>query len=376
VHRFNLKRYNFSLSHLELIKSFILAIALLQLSCRNKVEKIKPSVASISESVYASGIMKSSDQYQVFSTVSGIIDHVFVVEGQPVKKGTVIFAVSNEIQQLNKQNTELTERFSDIGNNQDQLSDARQVANLAKNKMTNDSLLLSRQNSLWAQDIGTKVDLEQKGLNYQGSKTAYYSATIKYHDLRRQLSLQSAQSKMNLQISRSQAGDYTIVSKIDGTVYNLLKSKGELVTQQTPLAVIGGSDHFLLELQVDEYDILKVKKGLQVLVTMDSYKGEVFEARISKVFPFMNEQSKTFLVEAEFLTQPGTLYPNLTLEANIVLRTKDKALLIPRSYMLNDSTVIRSGGEKVVVKTGLKDYQMVEIISGIGPQDELMKPQQ
>ena len=143
---------------------------------------------------------------------------------------------------------------------------------------------------------------------------------------------------------------------------------------QTPLAVIGDAKNFILEMQVDEFDILKIRKGLIVLVTLDSYKGKVFEASVTKINPLMNERSKTFLVEAEFLKQPELLYPNITFEANIVLQSKEKALLIPRNFVQNDTLVFKSNGDKVVVKTGLRDYQKIEILSGISAEDELIKP--
>ena len=88
----------------------------------------------------------------------------------------------------------------------------------------------------------------------------------------------------------------------------------------------------------------------------------------------MNERSKTFLVEAAFIQQPEVLYPNISFEANIVIQSKNKAVLIPRNYLLNDSIVVKSNGDKVIVKTGLKDYQKIEIISGISADDELVKP--
>jgi HlyD family secretion protein len=37
--------------------------------------------------------------------------------------------------------------------------------------------------------------------------------------------------------------------------------------------------------------------------------------------------------------------------------------------------MIKSNGDTVVVKTGLKDYQKVEILSGIKSDDELLKPE-
>jgi multidrug efflux pump subunit AcrA (membrane-fusion protein) len=146
------------------------------------------------------------------------------------------------------------------------------------------------------------------------------------------------------------------------------------VGAQTPLAIIGDAQHFVLEMQVDEYDILKIQKGMKVLVTMDSYKDKVFEAVVTKIDPLMNERSKTFLVEARFVAAPSLLYPNVSFEANIIMQTKDKALLIPRNYLINDSFVLKANDEKVAVTTGLKDYKMVEILSGISAQDELKKP--
>jgi len=88
----------------------------------------------------------------------------------------------------------------------------------------------------------------------------------------------------------------------------------------------------------------------------------------------MNEKSKTFMVEAEFIKGPEQLYANISFEASIVLETKEKVLLIPRNYLVNDSTVLKANGEKQIIKTGLKDYNKVEIISGLSASDELLKP--
>jgi multidrug efflux pump subunit AcrA (membrane-fusion protein) len=109
-------------------------------------------------------------------------------------------------------------------------------------------------------------------------------------------------------------------------------------------------------------------------VKLDSYKDQVFEAKLTRINPLMDERSKTFLVEAEFIEKPAKIYPNVSLEASILIKSKQRALLIPRNYLLNDSSVVMANGDTVKVKTGLKDYQMVEIISGISIDDELKKP--
>ena len=343
-------------------------------SCNSSLEKINPEVRSISQSVYASGIIKSRDQYQAYSTVNGIIEQLFVTEGDTVKKGQAILSVSNDVQKLNTENARLSSNFNDIAANQGKLNEVASLIELSRNKMKNDSLLFFRQKNLWDQRVGTKVELEQRELAYQYSKNSHSSAIIRYDDLKRQLTFASSQARENLNISQTMTRDFTLKSKMNGIVYSLNKTKGELVSPQTHLAVIGDASSFILEMQVDEYDILLIKKGLTVLVKLDSYKNKVFEAKVSRINPLMDERSKTFLVEAEFVESPQRLYPNITFEASILIQSKSKAMLIPRNYLLHDSKVLKVNGDTVIVKTGLKDYQKIEILSGITEKDELIKP--
>ena len=354
------------------INIFFLLIALI--SCNKNVEKTHPSIENISESVYASGSLKSKNQYQVFSNVNGIIQNVFVSEGDTVKEGTPLLTISNETSKLNTENAKLAADFSDYNANSAKLNELKVNIDLAKSKMQNDSLLLNRQKILWSQQVGSKINLEQRELAFENSKTLYEASLLRYIDLKKQISFTSQQSKTNLQISRKNENDYTIKSEIPGKVYILYKEKGEMINTQTPLAVLGDADDFVLELQVDEYDIVKIKKGQTILVTLDSYKGQVFEASVTKVNPIMNERSKTFTVEAEFVKQPPTLYPNLTLEANIIIQIKKNVLTLPRKFIIDDEYVIKENGDKVKIQTGLKDYKIVEIISGISEKDELVIP--
>jgi HlyD family secretion protein len=114
--------------------------------------------------------------------------------------------------------------------------------------------------------------------------------------------------------------------------------------------------------------------GQKVFVGMDSYKGQVFGAVVTSIDPFMNDRSRSFKVEATFTSRPPNLYPNLTVEANILISTKLNALTIPRSYLVDENYVLLKNDEKRKVVTGLKDYQLVEILGGISKDDVLKKP--
>jgi len=343
-------------------------------SCKGKVETIKPIVQAISESVYASGVVKAQNQYDVYSPVSGIVSQVLVAEGDTVKKGQLLLIISNQIQKLNRDNAILNQQFTDVNANQGKLNEALSNIQLTKNKMLNDSVLNVRQKNLWDQKIGSKVEFEQREIAFQNTKNAYLSSIIRYKDLKRQVNFTAAQAKKSLQLTNSLENDFKIRSEVDGIVYAFTKSKGETVNPQTAIGVIGGITDFELEMEVDEYDILKIRKGMKVYLNLDSYKGKVFEAEIVKINPLMNLRTKTFKVEGRFVSAPEVLYPNISFEANILLQSKDKAMLIPRNFLLNDSNVVNKKGELIKVVTGLKDFQKIEILSGISANDELQKP--
>lgn len=355
-------------------KYFSLAFLLFLFSCKDKQESISPTIEKITESVYASGYVKSKEQYQVFSKANGILQKIFVKEGDIIKNGQSLFVLSNEVSRLNADNAQLVASNADIRSNTDKLRELSLTIDISKKKMDNDKAILNRQRKLWADQIGTRNELDQRELAYSNSKATYESALLRYNDLKKQLQFSSAQSQKSLSISKSLLSDFTIKSEVNGKVYAILKEKGEMVSPQTPLAIIGDAVSFTLILQVDENDIVKIREGQIVMVSMDSYKGQLFEAIITKINPLMNERSRSFEVEAVFTKQPEKLYPNLTAEANIVLQTKENALTIPRSYLIDDEFVMTSSKEKKKVKTGLKDYQKVEIVEGLSNDDKIYLP--
>lgn len=351
----------------------LFALMSLIISCKKRQENIKVTAENITESVYASGIVKSKNQYDVFSTISGLIERVFVVEGDPVKVGDPIFQIVNKTADLNTQNAALAAQNATSSANADKLNELKIAIDLAKNKADNDASLAERQGILWAQQIGSRNEFDLKELTAKNSKMAYNSAKLRYNDLKKQVAFTAQQAKNNLKISATIKDDYVVRSTIKGKIYSLLKEKGEIVNPLSMVAIVGDADAFLLELQVDEYDIAKIKLGQTVFINMDSYKGQVFEAKISKINPIMNERSRSFLLEAEFVTKPTTLFPNLTTEANIVIQTKEKALIIPRTYLVDDTYVLSKNNEKIKVEIGLKDNQKVEILRGLSLNDVIYK---
>lgn len=358
-------------------KTFLFLLVLQTiLSCKEEKETIQPQILDINESVYASGIIKAADEYNVYSAVPGIIRKKLVTEGQLVSAGQALFLIENKTPEINVDNAQLA---LDLANENytgasGKLRELKLRIQLAKDKMASDSMLFLRQKNLWDQGIGTKMDFDQRKLAYDASLNNYLTAKSQYELTESQLKIEVRRAENNYRLANSAKNDYTVKSELAGKVYDIMKEPGELANLQEPLALIGKADNFYIEMQVDEFDIAKIKEGLLIYINMDSYKGRTFEAQISRIYPIMNERTRSFKVEAVFTKAPEILYPNLSVEANIIIQTKKNALTIPRSYLVDGKYVWVSEKEKKEVKIGMSDLQKVEIISGIDTTTSIIKP--
>lgn len=350
---------------------------LITISCSKKsTEQIQPKVGDITESVYASGTIKATGQYTVYSTVNGVLKKIKVSVGQPIKDGQLLFELDNEKAELNTENARLAYQLSQEGNRyiQDKISEMEMKVQAAKDKLALDESIYNRNKRIHEYKIVSEVDFERVELAYKSSKINYETAKKQLGQLRAQLQNDQSRNTVNLKINQKSQSDFSVKSAFSGQLFDILVKEGTLITTQTPLAIIGESNSFLLELEVDENDMVRVAIGQKVIVTMDSYKKQVFEAIIDKIYPIMDERSRTFKIEAHFIKPPQKLYPNLTAEANIVIQTKKKVLTIPKSYLLPGDSVFVNEDEKRHVNIGLSNYETVEVLSGINATETIYKP--
>lgn len=343
------------------------SIILLLAACKNENSGIRPIVGDITQSVYASGIVKADGQYIVYASASGVLRKINVSVGDPITTGQSLFELDSDKAQLSTENARLAYQLSNENSRyiQDKIAEMQLAVQNAKDKLKLDESIYNRNVKVKDQGGISEVDFERVELAYKSSKSAYETAQNRLNQFRIQLKNEQSRSNVNLRLSEKSQSDFTVKSAFSGQLFDILVKEGTLVSPQTPLAVIGKANSFLLELEVDENDMVQVTTGQKVLVTMDSYKGLVFEAEVRKIYPIMDERSRTFKIEAYFIEIPKKLYPNLTAEANIIIQTKKQAITIPRNYLIDKEYVLVNGDEKRKVKTGLADYQNVEILEGL-----------
>lgn len=355
----------------------ILFILYLFFSCTQKATtEIHPTLGTVTESVYASGVIKAENQYTVYATVNGVLQQIHVTPGQSITKGQALFQIENEKAALNTENSELAYRMSQDNNRyiQDKIAEMELKVQTAKDKLVLDESIYQRSKNVKAYNAISEVDFEKAELAYKNSKSTYQAALKQLSQLREQLKNDQSRNSINLKISQKSQSDFMVKSAFSGQLFDVLVKEGTLVTPQTPLAIIGKQNAYLLELDVDENDMVRVAVGQLILISMDSYKDTVFEATVDKIYPIMDVRSRTFRIEAHFKTPPAKLYPNLTAEANIVVKRRSNVLTIPKKYLVDKEYVLVNTDEKRKVTVGLSDYQNIEILSGLTASETIYLP--
>lgn len=347
------------------------------LSCKNQKEKILPQKTRLTESVYASATIQPDSLYQVYAAVGGILERNLVEEGDLVQKGTSLVQIMNNAPKLNTENAKLTlqlavENFSGSSAILIGLEDEIQAGSL---NFQNDSINFFRQKRLWEQQIGSKVEFDNRNLAFELSRNNLNLLKSRYAHTKNELRTQVQQARNSYESSQINTKDFTVTSKISGKVYALLKEQGEIVSTMEPLAAVGSSSVFVIEMLVDEVDIVKLVVGQKALITLDAYPLEVFTAAVNKIYPRKDERSQTFMVEALFNDPPEMLYPGLAGEGNIVIAEKENTLTIPKAYLFEKNKV-RTPDGIVEVTIGLQNLDRVEILTGINENTELLIPKE
>jgi HlyD family secretion protein len=345
-------------------------------SCSRSEVGIQPTMGTVTESVYTSGTVRAQDQYTVFSTVNGVLQAVKVSAGQTIESGQVLFALESDKAQLNTDTARLAYQLSQENSVyiKDKIAEMELRVQTVKNKLQLDESLFKRNKNAVAQGGISEIDFEAIQLAFKTSKLNYEAAGKQLTLLKLQLVNEQNRNKIALKYNQKSQSDFQIKSAFTGQLFDILVKEGMFITTQTPLAIIGKSKSFLLALDVDENDMVKVALGQKMVVTLDSYKGIIFDAVVNKIYPIMDERSRTFKIEAYFVAPPIKLYPNLTVEGNIIIQTKTNVITIPKKYLIDNEFVTIANEQKRKVKIGLSDYKNVEILSGLKQNETIYLP--
>ena len=338
---------------------------------------VYPEKRDITASVYASATVQPDSMYRVHAAVSGILEKNLVGEGDLVHPGTPLLQITDKTPRIQTENARIALELAQekyLGESSP-LNNLRAQIRTAELGFQDDSLNYERQKKLWSQQIGSRTQLENRLLAYERSRNNLLQLQTELERMRNELESARIQARNNYEASLVNEQEFTVRSTINATVYALYKEPGELVLPNEPLAMLGSPDIFIISMLVDEVDVVEIRAGQRVALTLDAFGEKVFEAVVSKIYPQKNERNQTFTVEARFLTAPATLYPGLSGEANIIVSERRQAMVIPKNYLMDGHSVRTEDGIKEL-ELGIETLEWVEVLSGINMETALLKPEE
>jgi len=191
-----------------------------------------------------------------------------------------------------------------------------------------------------------------------------------------------------IELARATLERTQLRAPFDGVIAEINGELGEFVTP-SPLGVatlptVDLIDNSCLYIRapIDEVDAPNVRAGLKAWITLDAFKERKFSGQVRRVAPYvldLEKQSRTVDVEA-VIDDPDMqlLLPGYSADVQVILDERHDVLLVPTSAILEDSAVfvIPGGGgrlEKRMIKAGLSNWEITEVISGLKEGDLVVK---
>lgn len=356
----------------------LLLIAITVGSC-NKTKTIHPERKEITEAVYASGFLVPKNEYKVFALGDGFVTAKLKDAGDEIKKGEPVYQIQSDASaaRLGASSAAYDYARMNADENSPLLSDLRNKVKSAEAKFRNDSLNYLRFINMLDAGAVTKSQYDQAALSFEVSGNDLKSARENYLRTKEQLKVELKNAQSTLTASGTDLANYTVKSLIDGVVYDTYKDLGEAVRRNDLVALIGEKGNKILELSVDQSDIEKIKIGQEVIVKMDVTGSKIYKAKVTRIYPNMNVNDQSFKVEAEFTDTNNFDFVHSSVEANIIIASKQNALIVPRNVVKADDMVeVKSMGvnKQVKIKKGLENLEFIEVTEGLKEADEVVVP--
>ena len=186
-----------------------------------------------------------------------------------------------------------------------------------------------------------------------------------------QLKVEAAEARLSSALDA--AGPLTVRAPRAGTVTALLTALGAHVDPPTPMVAMADLDRLEVRVDLSEFDIARVKRGLQATVSVDALGGEPFRGEV--LFAALTGTNTsgvvTFPVQVGLTDAPG-LKPGMNVSVRIVVANRRNVVQLPLEAVTQEGgeatvTVLDRSGQPVsrTVKLGLANNKNVEIVKGL-----------
>jgi HlyD family secretion protein len=305
--------------------------------------------------VSASGEIKPKTYVNIGANAFGKITHLFVKEGEHVKKGQMLAQLENVQSSADVQSNEAsmqameTDALAASAAIKTSEADLRRAqADFDRNKLD-----WERAQSLYKDGLISKSDFDSRQNAWTTADAGLVQAQARLAQAKAQkdsADRHTAQAKATLTHYTDLLQKTTYPAPFDGVITNLPVREGETVVigiqnaQGSTLMTIADMSIITAEVKVDETDIVNVHLGQSAEITIDAIPKKIFHGTVSEIGDnaivrssgvstsqqsTASEEAKDFKVVVTLQDAPQDLRPGLSTTAKITTATRGNALSIP-----------------------------------------------
>lgn len=279
------------------------------------------------------GDVATDENIIIYPEYSGVLNKVFVNEGDKVQKGQILAKI-------------------DDGGLASQVAQTKAQATLAKTTY-------ERQKRLWDQNIGSEIQYLEAKTNYEAT--------------------QKAAEQLESQLAKT-----TVKAPFSGIIDEVISNQGEVVSPgQSQLFRLINLNNMYVEAAVPENYLPQIQKGTSVFVIINSINKE-YKGKVTDVGSNINPNNRTFRVQISIPNPDKLIRPNQI--ATILLNdySAENAIAIPENtiqknalgeslvYTLKTQTDSTGVAQKKVIETGYSYNNKIEVTQGLEKGDILI----
>lgn len=333
----------------------VLLFGLRATACRPRpidVEVVRVTRGRVEDAVTNSqaGTVKARLRARVGAERAGRVAAIPKREGAWAKKGETLLQLD-----VSTATTQLEAARRDLDAARAAAEAARATATLARQQY-------DRTASLFKSGLLSQGEMDQSKSQMESAEAEKNGAAAR--ELRAQSAVRLAQDELD---------HMRVLAPFDGIVSQRMVEVGEPVVPGQPVLELVSLDHLYVSAPLDEIDIGRVKEGLPARVTLDPYRGRVWQGVLTRVSPVVNdlkEQNRTLDVEVEMKPDPSAPLPKpgTSADVEIVLDRRDDVLRVPTNAVIEAKRVLVLENGKAVskaVRIGLRNWDWSEVADGL-----------
>ncbi len=179
--------------------------------------------------------------------------------------------------------------------------------------------------------------------------------------------------EQRLKAQLQEKNQMTLRSPLTGTVLEIYATLGEFLPPQSQVLRIG-SHALSLIAHINEEDIGRLAPKMKGTVKLFAHPQLTLTATLTQILP--QAENQTYRAIFTLDDPPPMLLPGMTGEINIIIDTRENAILIPTRALLSGPavyTVDKSGKVRLnPVTIGFRSIETTEILSGLTPEDRIL----